>query len=589
MENFVVSARKYRPDRFDKVVGQQNITNTLKNAVRNNHLAQAFLFSGPRGVGKTTVARLLAKTLNCTSVTNDIEPCNECNSCRSFNKSSSFNVHELDAASNNSVEDIRSLVDQVRIPPQAGAYKVYIIDEVHMLSTSAFNAFLKTLEEPPSYAKFILATTEKHKIIPTILSRCQSYDFHRIPVNQIRDHLLGVAESENVKAEVSALQMIAQKADGALRDALSIFDQVVNYAGGNVTYQHVIENLNILDYDYYFRLTDYLLQGSVHDSLLLYEEITVKGFGGQQFLSGLGNHFRNLLVCRDEKTVRLLEVGEEIRQRYLQTAVKLQTVDLLKMISIINKADLAYRSANNKRLQVELALLQAGSVIMDEKKNPAVNEEKQQLIKPPETPAANPAAQPGTEKDKIKPQDMAPDISKNKTDNTAEEPSGKSEAPSGSVKLKKKRNAITSISLKDDMPVNTVEEPEANIDKVPDGPAKEVDATELKEAIEAYAIQEAERKPSFVTDVKRSEPKIGREANVELLLTNKIYAEADYILDLQRFLREKLNNPFINLVTEIQVEKATNKVFTSKEKYERMVRLNADFENFKKQLDLDYE
>ena len=368
MENFIVSARKYRPDRFDKVVGQQNITNTLKNAIHNNHLAQAFLFSGPRGVGKTTVARLMAKTLNCTNITEDTEPCNECDSCKTFNQSSSFNVHELDAASNNSVEDIRSLVDQVRIPPQAGAYKVYIIDEVHMLSTAAFNAFLKTLEEPPPYAKFILATTEKHKIIPTILSRCQSYDFQRIPVDQIRDHLMNVAQAESIKAEQEALQMIAQKADGALRDALSIFDQVVNYAGGQVTYEHVVENLNILDYDYYFRLSDFFQNGDIHNSLLLFEEISIKGFAGQQFLTGLGNHLRNLLVCRDEKTVKLLEVGAEIRKKYLNYAQRFDTAKLLSMIDITNKADLAYRNANNKRLQIELALMQICSLSYTEEK-----------------------------------------------------------------------------------------------------------------------------------------------------------------------------------------------------------------------------
>ena len=357
MENFVVSARKYRPITFDTVVGQGSITNTLKNAIRNNTLAQAFLFCGPRGVGKTTCARIMAKTINCLNPTENMEACNECESCRAFNNNASFNIYELDAASNNSVEDIRSLVDQVRIPPQIGQYKVYIIDEVHMLSAAAFNAFLKTLEEPPAYAKFILATTEKHKIIPTILSRCQIFDFKRITVDDIAKHLAFVAQSEGVAAEPEALNIIAQKADGALRDALSIFDQMVSFSGKNITYKDVIDNLNVLDYDYYFQIVDHILHGNTSDILLILNDIISKGFEPQHFVSGMGNHLRSLLVCKDPITVQLLEVSEQLKQRYLAQSQTCPLPFLIKALEINNKCDIDYRAANNKRLHLEIALL----------------------------------------------------------------------------------------------------------------------------------------------------------------------------------------------------------------------------------------
>lgn len=372
MDNFIVSARKYRPSTFNTVVGQSHITNTLKNAIKNKQLAQAFLFTGPRGVGKTTCARILAKTINCMNPGEDLEPCNQCESCVSFNRSASFNIHELDAASNNSVDDIRVLVDQVRIPPQVGTYKVHIIDEVHMLSQSAFNAFLKTLEEPPEYAKFILATTEKHKIIPTILSRCQIYDFKRIGVQDIAGHLKWVAANENINAEPEALQVIAQKADGALRDALSIFDQLVSFTGRDLTYKHVVENLNVLDYDYYFGITDHLFAGRLSEALLVLDKIIESGFDGQHFLTGLGSHLRDLLVCRDEKTLGLLEVGDKIKEKYLEQARLVDTSFLLKSLDIIQKNDFTYKSSNNKRLQLEIALMQiTGLKIIPEQKQVA--------------------------------------------------------------------------------------------------------------------------------------------------------------------------------------------------------------------------
>jgi DNA polymerase-3 subunit gamma/tau len=357
VDNFIVSARKYRPATFETVVGQQHITNTLKNAIKNNQLAQAFLFCGPRGVGKTTCARILAKTINCTNLQPNGEACGECDSCRAFQNGNSFNVHELDAASNNSVDDIRSLIDQVRIPPQAARYKVYIIDEVHMLSQAAFNAFLKTLEEPPNYAIFILATTEKHKILPTILSRCQIFDFNRIRVEDMAGHLAHIAQKESITYEPDGLHIIAQKADGGLRDALSMFDQIVSFSAGNVTYRSVIDNLNILDYDYYFSITDKLLGEDSAQTLLLFDEILSKGFDGAHFISGLSEHFRNLLVGKDASTIKLLEVSESIKARYLQQSQAASVSFLLSAMNIANQCDISYKQSKNQRLQVELALL----------------------------------------------------------------------------------------------------------------------------------------------------------------------------------------------------------------------------------------
>ena len=363
MENFVVSARKYRPHTFDSVVGQSHITTTLKNAIKSNHLAQAFLFCGPRGVGKTTCARILAKTIDCQNISSETEACDECDSCVGFNHNASFTIHELDAASNNSVDDIRNLVDQVRYPPQSGRYKIYIIDEVHMLSNSAFNAFLKTLEEPPSYAIFILATTEKHKIIPTILSRCQIFDFNRIQQDDIGRHLHQIARKERVEAEEEALQLIAQKADGSLRDALSMFDLIVTFSSDNrVTYQTTIENLHVLDYDYYFGMTDHLLTSSLAKALVTFDEILRKGFDGHNFIVGLCEHFRNLLVGKDAETVKLLEVSPSVRKKYLNQAAQSSFSFLLSALNIGSQCDLNYKNSKNQRLHVELTLMKLSHI-----------------------------------------------------------------------------------------------------------------------------------------------------------------------------------------------------------------------------------
>ena len=395
MENYIVSARKYRPSTFESVVGQRALTTTLKNAIATGKLAHAYLFCGPRGVGKTTCARIFAKTINCMNPTADGEACNQCETCTAFNEQRSYNIHELDAASNNSVDDIRQLVEQVRIPPQIGKYKVYIIDEVHMLSASAFNAFLKTLEEPPRHAIFILATTEKHKILPTILSRCQIYDFSRIGVEDTVAHLAYVASKEGITAEPEALNVIALKADGGMRDALSIFDQVVSFTGGHITYKSVIENLNVLDYEYYFKLTDYFLDNKVGDALLLLNDVLNKGFDGSHFITGLSSHLRDLLVSKDTVTLPLLEVGASIRERYQAQAQKCPLPFLYRAMKLCNDCDLNYRASKNKRLLVELTLIQVAQLTA-EGDDVSSGRSPKQVIKPIFTQPAAPQQQAGS-------------------------------------------------------------------------------------------------------------------------------------------------------------------------------------------------
>ena len=362
MDNFIVSARKYRPQLFNTVVGQSHITNTLKQAIKNGKVAQAYLFCGPRGVGKTTCARIFAKTINCTNLTTDGEACGACESCLSFDSGASLNVYELDAASNNSVDDIRNLVDQVRFAPQLGDYKVYVIDEVHMLSTNAFNAFLKTLEEPPKHAKFILATTEKHKIIPTILSRCQVFSFNRIKAEDIAEQLAYIAKTENITYEQEALNIIAQKADGGLRDACSIFDQMVTFTGNHLTYKAVVENLHVLDYEYYFKLTDAVLNNRMGEIMVTFDEILKKGFDGHNFIVGFGEHLRNLLVSKDQYTVQLLEVSEQLKKRFSEQSLLCEIPFLLNSLNFISKCDVNYKSAKNQRLQVEMTLFQINNL-----------------------------------------------------------------------------------------------------------------------------------------------------------------------------------------------------------------------------------
>lgn len=376
MENYIVSARKYRPDTFDTVVGQEALTTTLKNAISSNKLAHAYLFCGPRGVGKTTCARIFAKTINCLHKTADGEACNECESCVAFDEQRSYNIHELDAASNNTVDDIRQLIEMVRVQPQIGKYRVFIIDEVHMLSTQAFNAFLKTLEEPPAHAIFILATTEKHKLLPTILSRCQIYDFNRIGVQDIVNHLSRVAQQENIQAEAEALNVIAVKADGGMRDALSMFDQAASYTRGNLTYQGVLENLNVLDYDYYFRVTDAFLSKNIVDCLLIFNEVLNKGFEGNAFVVGLNSHFRDLLVSKDDATLGLLETTASIRDRYKQQAQNCTNKFIFRAMKICRDCEINFRASKNKRLLVELALIEVAQATDEDVERPSGQSKK---------------------------------------------------------------------------------------------------------------------------------------------------------------------------------------------------------------------
>ncbi len=561
MENFIVSARKYRPQTFDSVVGQQSITNTLKNAILNNHLAQAFLFCGPRGVGKTTCARIFAKTINCENISPEGEACDKCESCISFNGSVSFNIHELDAASNNSVDDIRNLVDQVRIPPQVGKYKVYIIDEVHMLSQAAFNAFLKTLEEPPAYAKFILATTEKHKIIPTILSRCQIYDFKRITVEDIASHLVYVAEQEGITAESDALHIIAQKADGALRDALSIFDQIVSFGGKHITYKKVIESLNVLDYDYYFRITDSVINGNVRDTLLIINEIIDNGFDGQHFIIGFGEHLRNLLVCKDEITIKLLEVGEKIKNRYIKQARICSVNFLIKALDLNTKCDINYKVSNNKKLLVELALMQMCSLSatpQEQKSEPVLPAAKKQDVqyKPPQPKPSNVVNEP-----------VSKPVAKKKPVSSATIP-GTISISKPAVEEKVNQETPEDLSKK---------------------PADEFTAERFENVWSSY-VGSVERDKNFYATLSKHKPEI--DSNVILLtVDNKVQADLikDRKAEILGFIREKLNNYQIQMETRVTEITSKDKPYTSQDKYNKMVEKNPVLKNLKDQLSLEID
>lgn len=574
MENFIVSARKYRPATFDSVVGQGNITTTLKNAIRNKQLAQAFLFTGPRGVGKTTCARILAKTINCMNLAENIEPCDQCESCVSFNKNASFNIHELDAASNNSVEDIRNLVDQVRIPPQVGRYKVYIIDEVHMLSSSAFNAFLKTLEEPPEYAKFILATTEKHKIIPTILSRCQIYDFRRINIPDTILHLKFVAQQEGVTTEEMALNVIAQKADGALRDALSIFDQLVSFAGKNLSYELVRQNLNVLDFEYFISITASLVNNNISKALLLFNEIIESGFDGQHFMMGLGDHLRNILVCKDPSTIRLLEVGDTIREAYQKQAASCPVDFLLKALDIIQKTDFNYKSSNNKRLHLEIALLQMAAItqprqaktesqqtlLADEKKKTELNtgvSEKPVIL--PVVPVVRP--------------EIKPNVPVFKTSSEQQDPKPASSQAKGFFP--------GTISIKQEVKVKPVEEKEVEIDIFDTDSdeflnAKSLNIEDVEDAWKEFAEKFAQGQPNLLSTLTSNKPFLGDGFEIKFEVKNSIQEkEIDLVKgEMALFLRERLNNRFIRIKIEISTDVATIRPYRPEEIFKHMADKN---------------
>ncbi len=578
MENFIVSARKYRPATFNSVVGQTALTTTLKNAIQSNHLAHAYLFCGPRGVGKTTCARIFAKTINCQHLSVEGEACNQCESCVSFNEQRSYNIHELDAASNNGVDDIRSLIDQVRIPPQIGKYSVYIIDEVHMLSQGAFNAFLKTLEEPPAHAIFILATTEKHKIIPTILSRCQIYDFNRITVADTVAHLKYVAEKEGVNIDENALNIVAQKSDGGMRDALSIFDQLVSFCGDNITYQDVISNLNVLDYDYYFRLVEAFLKGDVTNSLLIFNEVLNKGFDAHHFVSGLSTHLRDLLVCKDPQTIALMEVGADIGKHYQQQAQLCPVDFLFQALKLNNDCDLSYRISNNKRLLVELTLIRICQ-LTDEKKKSITEEEKQPLksiaveVSPvatetrtnpaPTTPAVHKAPEP---KPVIQAQSIAkPEFNRNT----------RPVSISISPMLNKQQNA-TQETKQTSEEVTTQQEHYSN--------------AAFERAWKAY-IQLIPKIVSVVSYINNNMPAKIAEHTYELTFTN-IFQEADFKKELGNicnYLRKELKNSSIHFVTRVVEVAEKDKRNDPEDIYKKMAEQNPALNTLKKNLNLEID
>jgi len=583
MENFVVSARKYRPMTFDTVVGQGSITNTLKNAIRNNTLAQAFLFCGPRGVGKTTCARIMAKTINCLNPTENMEACNECESCRAFNNNASFNIYELDAASNNSVEDIRSLVDQVRIPPQIGQYKVYIIDEVHMLSAAAFNAFLKTLEEPPAYAKFILATTEKHKIIPTILSRCQIFDFKRITVDDIAKHLAYVAQSEGVDAEPEALNIIAQKADGALRDALSIFDQMVSFSGKSITYQAVIENLNVLDYDYYFKIVDHILRGETSDILLILNDIIGKGFEPQHFVSGMGNHLRSLMVCKDPITVQLLEVSEQLRQRYLAQSQACPMPFLIKALEINNQCDIDYRAANNKRLHLEIALLKMCALCSQALNMPTAQTQPVQMPqnKPATQPvsqgvgqthgsAPKPTTQPTTtmttEKAPLPPTHNPNPIQQTTQQPTAPVSTGPT-TPTPPQPTVRPRGTTSSISIN-----KAMQQAEQKTEEKEETWNNAFTQEQLTASWADFVNRYKNVSPNFAAALGKYTPKLIGSSEIHFSVDNKLFEnDTEGMSALKRHLKNSLHNNQFALKPEVMERPAEIEAYTDKDKFEKMV------------------
>ncbi|MFL5753099.1 MAG: DNA polymerase III subunit gamma/tau [Bacteroidia bacterium] len=579
MEKFIVSARKYRPQTFRTVVGQSHITNTLKNAILNNHLAQAFLFCGPRGVGKTTCARILAKTINCFSITADGEACDKCESCVSFNTGASLNVHELDAASNNSVDDIRNLVDQVRFAPQLGEYKVYIIDEVHMLSSAAFNAFLKTLEEPPKHAIFILATTEKHKILPTILSRCQIFDFNRIKVDDIADHLAYIAQTEHITAEPDALHIIAQKADGGLRDACSIFDQMVSFAGNNLTYKAVVENLHVLDYDYYFKVTDALQNQQLPQVMLIYDEILKNGFEGHNFIVGLGEHFRNLLVCKDAATVQLLEVSQNIREKYVQQSQSCAMPFLLKALGIINRCDINYKAAKNQRLQVEIALMQMSFL-----NAPSLDGEKKNDL---ESLDGNTA---------VEKQNKQSSANIQSFQSSRQEVIQKT--TSKPVTSFKDLNIKVGFSLNQAAQQTLVKQGEAELTEVKENTAaplienQSFSLEEMQAAVKKYAeLKLATGQRQVHTTLTAKVPQLENETEIILLIENEVQREGfhQHKQDFLDFLRRELSNNQVSLSLRESDLPGVKKAYTPIEKFESLKAKNPLLLEMKKRLDLEID
>lgn len=571
MESYIVSARKYRPATFESVVGQEHITNTLKNAIKKGQLAQAFLFCGPRGVGKTTCARILAKAINCEHLSETTEACNECESCRSFNESASMNIFELDAASNNSVDDIRRLVEQVRIPPQSGRYKVYIIDEVHMLTLSAFNAFLKTLEEPPAYAKFILATTEKHKIIPTILSRCQIFDFKRIRTEDISKHLEYVATTENISYEPEALHIVAQKAEGGLRDALSMFDQLVNFTGGNLTYANCIDNLNVLDYEYYFKLIDYFRSGDISNSLLLYQQVLGKGFDGQHFITGLSEHLRNLLVCLDPITHTLLDVTDNIKQKYLEQAANCKLPLLIKYLEISSDYEYRYREANNKRLFIEVALTKLASVMRGDLQNFKSVPNATQPVSAPQLVKAVPSTSAEDTTKAISSETQQPTTSVvQSTDTTTQENSAKTLVQ---IKVPVKTSTISiNVDNANVQDVKTEDEVEEA------GITKEI----IDEFWEEYSTTTQNENLKFAMIHSDITVRSSNFFNIEF---ENSYSESiirSSKMELLTYLREKTGVKLLNFSTSVIQQETRKKLYSANDKFDYMRTKNPQILNYRK-------
>ena len=582
MENFVVSARKYRPSTFDTVVGQQSITGTLKNAIKNNHLAQAFLFCGPRGVGKTSCARILAKTINCFDPTDNVEACNKCESCKGFNENHSFNIHELDAASNNGVDKIRELVDQVRFAPQVGKYNIYIIDEVHMLSQAAFNAFLKTLEEPPAHAIFILATTEKHKIIPTILSRCQIFDFKRIQIEDIAKHLQFVAKSENIEAQEDALHIIAQKSDGALRDSLSIFDQIVSFSGNKLDYNSVIENLNILDYDYFFKATDAILDHNIPKSLHIFNEILNNGFDGQNYINGLAQHFRDLLVCKDASTLQLLEVGNNIKEKYQEQSQKCSNDFLLHCLNTCSTTDINYKMSKNQRLLVELNLMKMCGYGLDqnteaEKKTFNVKLSPSKETIKPENPVTAPIKPVIEQKKETIVENVVQEI-------TASTP--KKVTVATTTTRKSRTISMNPFAQKDEDKKDASDELEIKNEQA----FTQEDVTKCW--ADFYTKMEPTGKHNFLGIIKSKIGKLKSENTIEVTLDNKVQEEVfkEEYFDLLRFLKTNLLNDKINLITQIKkLDQSEIRAYTAEDKFKKMADKNDSLIKLREHFNLEID
>ena len=579
MDKFIVSARKYRPASFNDVVGQLSITTTLKNSILNNYLGHAYLFSGPRGVGKTTCARIFAKTINCFQITENGEACNECESCQSFNESRSYSIHELDAASNNSVDDIRSLTEQVRIPPQIGSYSIYIIDEVHMLSQAAFNAFLKTLEEPPAHAIFVLATTEKHKIIPTILSRCQIFDFNRIRVEDAVEYLKQIASKESLHYEEDALHVIAQKADGAMRDALSIFDQVVSFSGEKITYQDVIKNLNILDYEYFFNLTTFFLENDSAAALLLFNEVLVKGFDARNFINGYAAHLRDLMVCKNPETIQLMEVGAGIKEKYLSQSTQVSLPFLFAGLEICNQADIQFRTSRNQRLTIELALVKLSNFTEVQKKKSIT-----------ESGSATKAEQTPGREDTATVADQTPGREEPATESSTRDDNGASSTVRKST-----------ISIKDTLQGSKPKSAEVVTQVVTDQgelssaiqETGAVDPDKILKAWNDYAGSIEKSLPRIYSTLINNRPVVKADGKVMVLLNSE--AQRDNFIknirsQLEGFIKEATGMAAVDIITEVaEVEQNGKKIYTEQDKLDFLMKKNPELGQLKSRFNLDFD